>query len=252
MTNALLGYGTKLQYGDGGVGDGTQASATFGTSNAQLVILAKQAGTAGNARKVTIVNGGNSQSLSIACTKTNLTINLATNSSGVEQSTVNQVIAACYLNNTFINYWQATSGTGDGSGTLADASETSLSGGTDGVEEFTDISEVTELPLPAEEGTEVEATHLNSPNRMRENISGLADGGEIAFSCNFIPSDASQAAMRDLRRSGDACNFRIIFTTGETVTFTAFVKSWDAGTASADSVMSATITLKLSGDATWA
>ena len=251
MTEAWLGYGTKLQYGDGGTGSGTQAYATFGTTDSQLVVKAKIAGTSGNGRKATIVASGQNTPLSIVCTKTNLTINVATDGSSSAKSKVGEVISALYLDPTFNEYWQATTGVGDGSGVLAAASETTLAGGTDGTETFSDISEVTELPLPSEEGTEVEATHLNSPNKMREYISGLADGGEIAFTCNFIPSDTSQAAMRTLRRSGAANNFKIIFTTGEYVTFTAFVKAWDAGSASPDGVISATITLKLTGDAVW-
>lgn len=251
MTDAILGYGVKLYYGDGGTGSGTKASYSL-TGNI-MTIQAKVAGVAGNSKKVNVVVNGNNTPFSFVATKNLLTINSATDSSGNATTTVASAIANLYLDSTFTEYWQATLGSGDGSAVLVTTSgEKSLTGGSDGTETFTQIAEVTSLPLPKEEGTEVEATHLNSPNKMREYIAGLADGGELAFECNFIPTDESQSAMRALRRSGVSTNFKVEFLDGTTCTFTAFVKSWDAGTATADAVITATITLKLTGDATWA
>ncbi len=107
----------------------TQANVSFGSGNAQLLLISSLAGSVGNQYSVTIVVSGNNTPLSVSLVDTLLTINLATNGGGSATSTVNQVIAAIYANPSVAEVFDATSGSGNGSGTLVAYPNTSLSGG---------------------------------------------------------------------------------------------------------------------------
>lgn len=107
----------------------TQANVSFGTGNSQLLILSKLAGSVGNQYSASVVVSGNNTPLSVSLVDTVLTINVATSGGGAATSTVNQVIAALYSNVDIAAVFDATSGSGDGSGVLASAASTALSGG---------------------------------------------------------------------------------------------------------------------------
>lgn len=131
---------------------GVSASVTLGTGASQLIISHKLDGEVGNDFSVIIVEDGTSTPLSATLSDGLLTINLATDSGGAATSTVNDVIAYI-LNDTELSaVFSATSGVGNGTGLLAAASETALSGGIDGTGD--DDSYILTLCKVAEEAAE--------------------------------------------------------------------------------------------------
>ena len=100
---------------------------------------------------------------------------------------------------------------------------------------------------------QVEVTHMQSPNRYREFISGLLDGGEASFEMNFVPGSTSDDRIFELlnlptgvsRRR--AC--RISFPNGVTWSFDAEVTGYEPDVPF-DDAMTATVTLKVSGGIT--
>jgi hypothetical protein len=82
----------------------------------------------------------------------------------------------------------------------------------------------------------IDATHLESPNRYREKIGGLKDGGEFEVPVNFIPE--SQAWV-------DA-----LYASGATWTFRAFLNS-PATETPIDDKMTATFGYTINGQPAW-
>jgi predicted secreted protein len=115
------------------------------------------------------------------------------------------------------------------------------------------LSEVKSITPPSADVDQVEVTHMQSPNRYREFISGLIDGGEASFEMNFIPGSTSDDRIFELlglpvgqsrRRS---C--RISFPNGVTWTFDGEVTGYEP-TVPFDDAMTATVTLKVTGGVT--
>lgn len=250
-TQGTSGFGTLLKRGDGGVGAGTKASLTKGTTDSQIVIRWGTAGTAGNGKTVTIVESGTNTPLSVSVTTTDITINLETDGVGDSASTVNDVIAALYANETFRTYWEADDGVGDGTGILAAAATDTLAGGAAGAEVFTTVAEVTNISGPDESLELIDATHMESPGSRREFIPSLLDSGEITLDLNFLPSDANQNGLREDLNNRVRRNFQIVWTDDEetTYSFAGYVTS-HSKTAQIDDKLSASVTIKITGDIT--
>lgn len=66
----------------------------FEASNTNLVFTADTAGTAGNNIRIRYVVAGNNTALSVSVSSSDITVNLATNGSGIPTSTAAQVLAA--------------------------------------------------------------------------------------------------------------------------------------------------------------
>ena len=116
MSIAIPAIGTLLKRGDGGVGAGTKASKTLGTSNQLLKISAKTAGTAGNAKTFGIVVAGNNTAYSQVITANSVLINSATDGSAAATTNVLQAIANLYADATFQANFDASHLPGNGSG----------------------------------------------------------------------------------------------------------------------------------------
>lgn len=125
---------------------------------------------------------------------------------------------------------------------------------------FTDIAEVTDISGPGLARDAVEVTHTASPNRWREFISGLKDGGEVSLTMNHLPNNATQAAASGglvgefATTDGDTpSNYRLSFPTSPAVLWTlpCIVTAFEPATP-IDEAMAATATFKVSGEPTLA
>ncbi len=210
-TQGSSAHGCLLQSGDGGVGAGVRASKTFGTSNQQLIIFAKQAGTYGNSLTAGIVVSGTSTAFSIVVTETSVLINSATDGGGTATTTVLQAIAALYANATFGANFDATVGVGNGSGVLAAGASAALTSGAAGTEVFTTIAEITGFSGPQNTQELIDATHLESTDGFREYLPGLRDGGSITFSGNYLPTNANQLQLSTDLVDGTRRNYRVVW-----------------------------------------
>src|SRR5262245_30739691 len=118
---------------------------------------------------------------------------------------------------------------------------------------YVPIAEVKSITPPSADVDQVEVTHMQSPDRYREFISGLIDGGEASFEMNFIPGNASDIRIFELlnlpvgvsrRRS---C--RISFPNGRTWNFNGEVTGYEPSVPF-DDAMTATVTFKVTGGIT--
>jgi len=119
-------------------------------------------------------------------------------------------------------------------------------------EVFTTIAEVTGFDGPTTSVNEIETTTLASV--AKEFIAGLVDNGEMTLNVNAVPKDTQLRQIRADIVAGTKRNYQIDFndkegaeTTSTTYTFEAFVKDFPTS-ATADSKLEGTITLRISGD----
>jgi HK97 gp10 family phage protein len=103
---------------------------------------------------------------------------------------------------------------------------------------------------PSAKLDQIDVTHMQSPGRRREFITGLIDSGEASFEMNFIPGSASDQRLNSLltlpvgisrRRS---C--RISFPNGVTWTFDAELTGYDPAIPF-DGKMTAAVKFKVTG-----
>lgn len=125
-----------------------------------------------------------------------------------------------------------------------------LGDGATPTENFVTIAEVKDL----EDGDDIElreATNHQSAGRRREYISGLIDGGEVTFTVNYIPTDATQNRITGLQASlGLTKNFRLEEPGNPTGYQFAAVVMNTGKTYPVDDIMEMSVTLKKSGDIT--
>lgn len=121
--------------------------------------------------------------------------------------------------------------------------------GTDG-DTYDTIGEVFDFQIPGESAEEVDVTHYQSPERTREYIAGMRATESADFSINWIPGDATDIIIRNLRASGDTRKHRITFQGDQRVTYNAVITGFQVSLPIGDK-QSATITVKRSGAETW-
>lgn len=252
---ARPGFGAKFYYGDGGVGAGTQASKTIGTSNQQLRVKARYAGTAGNSKTFGIVVSGLSTPYSQVITANSVLINSATDGAGAATTTVLQAIAQLMLSNTFVDNFQADVNSGNGSGVLVAGASASLTGGANGAEVFTEVAEVLSIPGVGITQRTAEVTNMGSPNGWAEHIAtGIKEGKPFTLPMNFVANAADQILLFQTRAAdGTKNNYRIQFTDSDptTLTFPAIVTETDIGH-EVNSQAQGSVTFMPCGEHTWA
>lgn len=115
-------------------------------------------------------------------------------------------------------------------------------------DQWVPIAEVVSITPPQLSRDAIDATHSQSPEKWREFIPGLRDGGEVTLEVNFIPAGIGTTQILNTFNSDDPVNARINFPDSPvtTWTFTAFITSFEPD-APFDDKMSATVTFKLSG-----
>ncbi len=109
---------------------------------------------------------------------------------------------------------------------------------------FTYLSESKSITLPSDATDQVDATHMQSPNRTKEFIPGIVDAGEFSFESNYVPGSATDVALEAAK--GKTRIVRVTFPNGRQLIFNAFVLNYDK-TLPMDDVATATVTFKVSG-----
>lgn len=113
------------------------------------------------------------------------------------------------------------------------------------------LGEVTDFDGPGGSNSEIDITSLDSTSREFRN--GLRDSGEVSLSMNFVPGDAGQIYLRQ-RQAITNVPTRFVMTLTNTpatlITFDAFVREFTIAGA-ADDKVSASVTLRVTGDVTW-
>lgn len=113
-----------------------------------------------------------------------------------------------------------------------------------------EIAEVINVTPPGGTADRVDATHMKSPGRRREYISGLIDSGEASFEINWVVGSATDKLLRGLLTSGAVVQHQIEFANGVTVTYDAALTGYEKSLP-IDDRMTATITVAPSGEEVW-
>jgi hypothetical protein len=118
---------------------------------------------------------------------------------------------------------------------------------------YVDMAEVISITPPTFTLDQVDVTHMTSPNRNREFISGLNDPGECSFDMNFVPGSTSDDRLFELLNlptgTNRRRNCRISYPTGVTWSFSGELTGYEP-TVPVDDKMTATVTFKVSGQVT--
>jgi hypothetical protein len=119
---------------------------------------------------------------------------------------------------------------------------------------YTTLGEVTNIDLGSDDVDQIDATHMSSPNRRREYIPGLIDGGEMTVEMNFVPSSATDVLIRGHMEAGTVANHRVRFPTysggtAQQIIVAASIVSYSRG-APLDDKMVGSITVKKSSSET--
>lgn len=120
-----------------------------------------------------------------------------------------------------------------------------------GTEVFTTIPEVKSISGPEITRDTIDVTHMNSPNNFREFVTTLKDGGEVSFEMNYIGNDTTQNGIRVDLKAGTLRNFKMVMNNVASTTFdfAAVVTEFGLST-ELEEIVTASVTLKISGDIT--
>lgn len=115
---------------------------------------------------------------------------------------------------------------------------------------FQVIANVTDISGPSRSREAIEVTAHDSPNKYREFIKGLKDGGEVEITINYDPSATTHTALDTDFEEDDLRNYQVILLPGtadeHTWDFSALIT--DLGDAyPTDNKMERTGTFKISG-----
>ncbi len=120
-------------------------------------------------------------------------------------------------------------------------------------EVFTNLAEVFSITPPSDNIDIIDVTHMTSPTRTREFISGLNDPGEASFELNFVAGGAADVAIRALNALTTTTNFRITFPDGTsgsvTWIFAGFLTGYSPAIPGEDK-MTSTVTIKVTSSFT--
>lgn len=115
-----------------------------------------------------------------------------------------------------------------------------------------ELVEVVSFDTPQDEADEVEATHLKSPNKRKEFIQGMIDGGEATITLNCVPGGATYNLLLAAKAAGDTRAVRFILPDQvgdpdwQIDTF-GFVKRFSPGTVTGGDKIEATAVIRISG-----
>lgn len=111
----------------------------------------------------------------------------------------------------------------------------------------TTIAEVKSIGDVGPEAEMIDVTNFDSASGIREFIPGLIDTGSLQIEMNFLPGNSTQQGLRTNLTGRTSATYSIVWTdTGETWSFSAYVESFKAKGAVAES-LGATVTFKLTG-----
>lgn len=114
---------------------------------------------------------------------------------------------------------------------------------------LTQLAEIISVTPPQSTVSDVEATHMLSPNRRREWIAGLIDDGEGEFTMNYVAGSATDLLIQAALTDGVTRSYKIVIPDGSSgweITGDCVVKGY-ARNIPIDDRMTAALTVRFSG-----
>lgn len=118
---------------------------------------------------------------------------------------------------------------------------------------LTELVEVVSFTLPNSQTDTIDASHLKSPNRRREYITGMIDDGELEVVLNYVPGSATDVLLRAAQEDGEVRDYKAVVpreAANWEIEGQCIVTGWDRGTVVGDAKMEGTLTLRLTGSST--
>jgi predicted secreted protein len=113
-----------------------------------------------------------------------------------------------------------------------------------------ELAEVINVTPPEATTDRIDSTHMQSPGRRREYISGLIDGGNASVEIQWEPGDETDVLIRRIQSSGEVVQHQIEWENGVTCTYDAAITGFSKSVP-LDDKMTATIEIAPSGDEVW-
>lgn len=113
-------------------------------------------------------------------------------------------------------------------------------------EVFATIGEIVDVTPPNVSRDTVEVTHSKSPDKFREFIGGLRDGGEASVDVHWNPSSAKVAELYADLEVDTPKNYRVLFPDTANFTVAALITGIEPSTP-IDDRMVCTVSFKVSG-----
>lgn len=113
-------------------------------------------------------------------------------------------------------------------------------------EVFTAVAEVTGISGVGFSKDEIDVTHTDSANRIREFISGLVDQGAIAIAGNLLASHVTTMEAEKVKTANSNYQFSVPLDTTKTITFSGNMQDFGADAPIGDACRF-TATFKVSG-----
>jgi hypothetical protein len=110
-----------------------------------------------------------------------------------------------------------------------------------------ELSEVRDVGFPQDEADEHEVTHLKSPNRRKEFIQGLIDGGEFAATLNYVPGSATDLLLTAAKDAGTTRKIKIVIPDESGTGAADFVKRYAPDTMEPNAPITATASFRVTG-----
>lgn len=115
------------------------------------------------------------------------------------------------------------------------------------------LDEITNITPPGNTLDQIDVSHMQSPNRRREYIPGMTDGGEFSCEMNFVPGGATDdflfAILNTPVGQSRLRHIRLSFPNGVTWFFDGQLTTYEMSMPF-DDKMTATATFKVTGDLT--
>jgi predicted secreted protein len=112
---------------------------------------------------------------------------------------------------------------------------------------FTDVANVTDISGPGMSKSEIDVTAHDSPDKFKEFIGGVRDGGSVTFDLNWDPSEVThQSLLDDYYDDEQPRDYMITHADGAITDFAGIVTGWSSEDP-VDGEISASVTIKISG-----
>lgn len=123
---------------------------------------------------------------------------------------------------------------------------------------YTTVAQVRDINGPNMSRDTIEVTQRDSTGQAKEYLAGLLENGEVTFDLVYDPDSATHSAsaaggLITLLAAGTLNNFRVSFadSTATTATFAGLVTGFQP-TMPLNGAQTASVTIKISGQITWA
>jgi hypothetical protein len=118
-----------------------------------------------------------------------------------------------------------------------------------------ELERVGSVTPPEDVADEHEVTSLSSPNRRKEYIVGMIDGGELTVEIMHVPNSTTDQLCRAAKAAGDVRAWKIVYpdTAGLPLrqdSGTGFVRSYKVNAVEPNAPMTATLTIRITGAVT--